>query len=899
MKITRKRKILTTTIYAMNMVVVLLPVLQINNIKCSLVQAIPIILTSDLTRLAEDIGLSGANVVVFEVSLYIQIISILLFTLFSIVYVVLLHLGRNSKFKLVNGICVLVFMIMQMQNEAITALFGISVISAFIPFFLVILTGLEIPVSIIVDQWDEVVAEAKQLDAKEKAFKKEKDERLRFEGKQNRLFYHVLWKNFKSNWKDYSLILISNSILFAVIVISLCVKEILSGNYEIEKIQVLDGLSEIIANAMIPMIILSVFTIIILVFYYIKCRARNFGVFLTLGMRRTTLYFFTAVEFMSVLAVSLLVGGALGRTGLIAIVNTMSNRLNTELTLSDLSAKPYALSIMLILLIYIISFMAARDIFYDFNVGKSTDLRAIAEKMPGKKGVWGLIVGVAICSYSILQYRKLYNFENKYLLLLFFIGLFLIIRYGMALWLSNERKSTSYLKKLMFHNQLFHKSKTNAGFIGILTVTQFCVLFYFAFQFVSTLITEEPETLFPYDFVCYADDNDIELFAEIKEKYQAEICEYPMVRISAYDSTEKNENELQGQKPVQGQHIGISESTYHALKKYIDPSYEAESLGLDPEGENIHIVYQQDKSVKAQPTAFYSPLDEPLLHIGQPCRSLNVWHVRKKDLGYYFYEVKSEEVGSLTGIFRQGIRENIIVFSDEYFEKARNFWKTTNIRTGEQIENKEDRLIDVTITQGVTKLVLVNTDKYQNEIEKELAAFEQEHLEKETKVYLGFLNAGVYDSTVAYHYGKTEAIESIKTERTMKTVMNLAAIILFFMMNLMILIVKMLSERDLNVKRAEFLTSMGMHRKSRIKLVRREIMRYYVIVPALIAVISSIIYTLAVFHARMYSNTDIQIYLGYFLPIVSIYLLIHFTVTFIITAIYAHRVEGLRYGRNS
>ena len=47
------------------------------------------------------------------------------------------------------------------------------------------------------------------------------------------------------------------------------------------------------------------------------------------------------------------------------------------------------------------------------------------------------------------------------------------------------------------------------------------------------------------------------------------MTEYPALRVSAYDGTEKKENTRVGE-PIQGQHIGISESTYHALKKKIE-----------------------------------------------------------------------------------------------------------------------------------------------------------------------------------------------------------------------------------------------------------------------------------------------------------------------------------------
>ena len=39
-----------------------------------------------------------------------------------------------------------------------------------------------------------------------------------------------------------------------------------------------------------------------------------------------------------------------------------------------------------------------------------------------------------------------------------------------------------------------------------------CALFYFAFPAVSVTIAEKPESLFPYDYVCIANDRDDNFF---------------------------------------------------------------------------------------------------------------------------------------------------------------------------------------------------------------------------------------------------------------------------------------------------------------------------------------------------------------------------------------------------
>ena len=78
-----------------------------------------------------------------------------------------------------------------------------------------------------------------------------------------------------------------------------------------------------------------------------------------------------------------------------------------------------------------------------------------------------------------------------------------------------------------------------------------------------------------------------------------------------------------------------------------------------------------------------------------------------------------------------------------------------------------------------------------------------------------------------------------------------------------------------------------------------EILKYYILLPLVIASMSAAVYTTAVFAARMYTKTDMLNYMKYYIPAYLIYVIVHFLVSYIISIVYAHRVEGLKYGRNS
>ena len=172
----------------------------------------------------------------------------------------------------------------------------------------------------------------------------------------------------------------------------------------------------------------------------------------------------------------------------------------------------------------------------------------------------------------------------------------------------------------------------------------------------SNQIAEDPETLFPYDYVFLANETDGALLGEFQEACGAELTAYPMVRATTVDNTEMPDDMRQPMIP-QGQNIGISESTYRQLKEALGEK--AEELKLDDEGNFVHIVYQQDAAAKAKPVDWYLGLETPYVHIGTPVYPYNMLD---RETIFPPRQITGEETESLIGCFRQGKYENLIVF---------------------------------------------------------------------------------------------------------------------------------------------------------------------------------------------------------------------------------------------
>ena len=69
-----------------------------------------------------------------------------------------------------------------------------------------------------------------------------------------------------------------------------------------------------------------------------------------------------------------------------------------------------------------------------------------------------------------------------------------------------------------------------------------------------------------------------------------------------------------------------------------------------------------------------------------------------------------------------------MVFSDAYFEKARDEWKVTNPLTGEIQTLEEMQMEGWEPNQGPTRLVLINGDEEAlKRLEPEFSAFKERH----------------------------------------------------------------------------------------------------------------------------------------------------------------------------
>lgn len=661
--------------------------------------------------------------------------------------------------------------------------------------------------------------------------------------KEDKLFFLVMKKIFLGHYKEMRILILCEMILTAISYAIVSGYQMFSSGHSSEYFLQEDGISKSFFSAGMILLFCGMVLIITVLISYLGKRIPEYVFLQRMEISKKDLKKMVLYEAAISYLASIIGGFFVGKILNIGLKTLIIQALNINFKLGKVAFFTYPLICVLILCIYGLSFLLVKELESDFLIITNTKETARVEKLRGKFRIPKIVLGIVLCVYSVYAYSKIYHYESAFLIIMFFAGLYLSLRNILSVFLeyTKRKNEKKYYKNLLKNNRFYYRINTISRYILFFSLMSFLSCFYFGIQFISIINDEKAENLYPYDFMCIADRADDKIFEKIKEKYHATVVEYPMVRVANADKTEHSEG--RGEVVIQGQQIGISESTYYKLKKAIDPSYKKKSLKLDKNGKKVYIVHQQDRSTKAQPLDWYYNKKLPDLHIGLPCEYCD--HA-DHETTYYEKIVAGEEISSLTGCYSTPKCENLVVFSDEYFEKAKNEWKDTDVLTGYKVERYNAIYGDEGepyIVEGPTKLVLIQTDeKYMDQIDRELESKEEKHK------YIGN-----YDSTVKFHYSSKTATLDMKTERAVKALICIYIILTLSVLNWIMLYAMHEMEKKEKTEREQFLIFMGMDKDERKKMNRREWYVYWII-PTIILVISTAFFMRDTMVARMYTE---------------------------------------------
>lgn len=513
---------------------------------------------------------------------------------------------------------------------------------------------------------------------------------------------------------------------------------------------------------------ITVFLMIFSMKYYMKLRIKDYTTFIVLGMKKKTSYLLLLVEY-TVGCVFSLVFGILMGNGILYGAQTALHKLYPEfLKVTAPGWKIYRntcgmsvanmTGVFLILLVW----MDGRNLSTLISKSEYNEKRPV-----GKKWILMVLIGIGVLVLGENQYQGS-DLSYMYSHVIFIVGLFLVAAFGVALILEGlKHRKQFYHRHILQMNQLYSKYMNNLLILLILLVIHFFALTYLTVEIAEVLPLDKYRENYPYDMVWMAKEED-EAFAEkLVRKYDGNMTELPMIRVTTYYGA---------------QHIGVSASEYEKLTgKDVNLSEREILVGIEDS------EYQKEKKITDEDYLntysflFTGKYQEDMAEIS---------HTDPQ----YLYDIKDIFTQNVIGQYSTDQwHENIIVFSDTYFQKQ---WEAM------RGDDQEATVLRLFTFSGKRK---ENAWKELSEYQKECGVKNDSDTRMESYLY----------GTEEYLIGqKMRVLFSLSS----KLFLMMALFISAFFVNG----IKILSELSGYERRYEFLRCMGMKQKQRRKTIRFE-----------------------------------------------------------------------------
>ncbi|WP_287448289.1 ABC transporter permease [Sellimonas sp.] len=725
------------------------------------------------------------------------------------------------------------------------------------PLYYIVFSLLEFMIVLYLEQKDEIEEEYQ----KSKVQQKEEKEHLKranyFPGKYSRNFYQVIRKNFRYHWKEQVVLtlaaILSAVCLYIVLAVYQMTEQIYGGKGD-QSLLMGEGLYRLFRDLGMIVMILSILMMTIIISWYIKEQKKEFRLMVILGMRRHTSYRIFLVEYILNSLLALFIGIPIGMGGAALLRNQLEQGYQGNISLPPaVSLKQVGIGVLAYVILMILGLAFNQDNF--LSLGRSTDRNEEIRKekrLRERLGRW-MAGGLFLYLVSMVWFGVRGWTETMGIYLLPILGTFFLLAGGLGLWLKRREKKEIYYRQLLTTVPFYHRFWRNTGVLFYMAALQFFILAVFSTPFLSSAMRQDIDGMYPYDIVCLSYEADMEEIQAVAEKYGGNAAVYPMVRMTSIYGSDKL-YAWGGTRPVQwpqGQHIAISESSYLSLKE--KAGYDVEPLGLT--GEEMHVVYQQDLSVKTHTIDWDTSRLKKHLRFGQPLSYYNTGDYRNI---YPERKIKSEERASLIGSFHQGMQENLIVLSDTYFDtvwKEMTKYNRDHWEERESADVKEWRMYpyaeEKNMTEGPTMLVCMELPEGKSRQAAEDLGYLREK----------YVFDQMWDRTIQPFYEKSQMMSNTESEIWFTRTAYGFILILLTVMAVFQYTVKIKEEENVWRWENAFLKQMGMKEKERKQRILWQ-MKVYLLIPLIAGSVGGVTFTALTVRARLFTVREVLQYMG-------------------------------------
>jgi len=573
-----------------------------------------------------------------------------------------------------------------------------------------------------------------------------------------------LWKkNLKANKKYFWAVSSCGMLLLSIIFFTMALGDAMSVIATGRESDLLRGYATL--STFVSTYVLLFGLLVINILSYLKKRYFDYEMFTLLGIKKKHKYSFVAMEYGGIILVSV-TGGII--TGILES-EILCYVLEKLLSDSDVnvyySLTPHVTTIVMGVIMFGVVFVTLDLMVTWFGMAGVLGLGQKGGKKVRFKKVW-LELGTFVFIVAVINAATYLGKAMTIVpIILGIFGQLFVMKNITSYWLLKlKKKDHDYYRKLLWLDGWYHQFRHHMNLVFVNTAFFIIIFAYFMIGFMDNIPFSEEEH-YPYDLVWLANGEDKEFLAQFETEYRAEIISFPCIRITTPDEAEQT---------------GISESSYRVLT--------GQELNL--KGEEIHIVYQRERSERNRLGIDFGSRS-PRMYMGKAREDL--WLANTKRASSELsteYKSTGREDRVLTGVFKDGIKENVIVFSDEFFAKVHPD------------------------TDGADLLVMMNfTDRYDEGVEK-IRAYARKH--SQTDFF------AIKEQNLVFE--KKEQLMESREEKLMLFTSVCVNLLLLIVCSIFVFTEKMKSDEDEIIAKNRFCFLSGMTEKKRKENVRKEIL---------------------------------------------------------------------------
>lgn len=658
------------------------------------------------------------------------------------------------------------------------------------------------------------------------------------------MLLHIVFKNFKSNLRNYLLFFFSEILSVALIFSFYAMQATL---YDWAK----QGITDVYMYIAVKLtgIIVVIVGVVVVAFsmkYYARARFRDYSLFLTLGMRQRMIRKIIAAEYLFGWIFSFAAGILLGN-GIQVLFKTAVKRYygNRQVSLA-VPAEVYKNTLLISGIMIIGVMIVIAILLEERGISNLVAMESKKEGRPVKKE-WGVLViaGILLFAVSVLELKRFgVNFLNEngiYSLAGCIAAGGILLLFGGGLFLERlKRNETYYYKNIISVNQLYHRFFSNTLMIFAVFALQLLTITYLAVGIADHLPVNPSSSLYPYDFQWFGEQKDQEYASQFAEKYKGTVEALPVVRATLQWG---------------GENIGISESTYEEVV--------GEKLKKPLEGQEVYCINQHPAKERVMLEFSKKGKIQGDIHIGKVTQKMMDMLLWDEQWGDYFkegYAVTGYEQRSLFGYFAKSKScEDVYVFSDEFFGQE---WERICQEEGEP-----------------SMMYCFNVPKQAEPKAKE-----------ELKDYVEKNGIQTLEESYVF-YAASDARSEKKMENIMYIMVNLFLIFTLFISSIFVIGMKTLAEFPYYQEKYQFLRCMGMPEKERRRTLCRELMEILKL-PVLLSYSFGIIFVLRLFQVRGTKGMEAAVFISNWAAVIVIYLIIQILSVFLMQRYLVNKVEG-------